>query len=192
MLILKLKPAKNKNMKLNTEKRTIIILTIFSVITLIIIFQIIFPTIRYIKNLEQDTNNLREYLEKKYENTKTIRTSKKKIEEIKSTVAKYPDYLFYHGDELKLITTLENIATRNQIIQKIDNSNLDKLDDKLNLSLTLNGDYQNILKYLSALEKENYYFIITNLQLSSAFSPQNNNTNATIMNLDLILYVNQH
>lgn len=185
---------KNHNMKLNlnTERKTIIKLSIFSVITLTIIFGVIFPTIRYIRNLEQDTTGLREYLEKKYENTKTIRTSKKKIEEIESVVAKYPDFLFYQGDELKLITSLENLANNNQVTQKIDNSNLDKLGDTVTLSLTINGDYQNTLKYLAALERENYYFIITNLQFASAFSPQNNNPNATIMNLDLILYVNHH
>lgn len=184
----------NYNMKfnLNTEKKTILILGIFSTITLVIIFGVIFPTIRYIQNLEHETAGLREYLEKKYENTKTIRTSKKKIEEIELVVAKYPDYLFYYGDELKLITFLENLANSNQVTQKIDNSNLDKLGDAVTLSLTVNGDYQNILKYLSALEKGNYYFVITNLQFASAFSPQNNNPNATIMNLDLILYVNQH
>ena len=175
---------------LNTEKKTILILTIFSVVTLAIIFGIIFPTVRYIKNLEQDTSVMREYLEKKYENTRTIRTSKKKIEEIESIVATYPNYLFYRGDELNLITSLENLANNNKVTQRIDNSNLDKPGNIITLSLTINGDYQNIIKYLSALEKEKYYFIITNLQLSSAFNQQNNNTNATTMNLDIILYVN--
>lgn len=177
-------------LNLNTEKKTVLILTIFSAVTLAIIFGIIFPTVRYIKNLEQDTSSMREYLEKKYENTRTIRTSKKKIEEIESIVATYPDYLFYRGDELNLITSLENLANNNKVTQRIDNSNLDKPGNTITLSLTLNGDYQNIIKYLSALEKEKYYFIITNLQLSSAFNQQNNNTNATTMNLDIILYVN--
>jgi len=177
-------------LNLNTEKKTILILTIFSVVTLGIIFGIIFPTIKYIKNLEKDTNAMREYLEKKYENTKTIRTSKKKIEEVQSIVDSYPNYLFHNGDELNLITSLENLANNNKIIQKINNSNLDKPENMVTISLMLNGDYQNILNYLFALEKEKYYFIITDLQLSSAFNPQNNNTNATTMNLDIILYVN--
>lgn len=179
-------------LKLNTEKKTLIILAFFSVVTLAVIFGVIFPTIKYIKNLEQDTNVLREYLEKKYENTRAIRTSKKKIEEIESIVAKYPDYLFYRGNELELITSLENLANNNHVTQKLVNSNLDKLGDMVNLSITIDGDYQNILKYLSALEKERFYFTITNLQFSSAFSTQNNNPSATTMNLDLILYVNQH
>jgi Tfp pilus assembly protein PilO len=175
---------------LNTEKKTLITLSIFSIVTMAIIFGIIFPTFKYIQNLEEETGQLREYLEKKYENTRTIRTSKKKIDEIESIVSHYPNFLFYRGDELKLITSLENLANSNKVTQKIDNSNLDKFGDYINLSLTINGDYQNILKYLAALESGNYYFTITNLQLSSAFSPQNNNANATIMNLDLILYVN--
>ncbi|OGH90238.1 MAG: hypothetical protein A2537_00780 [Candidatus Magasanikbacteria bacterium RIFOXYD2_FULL_36_9] len=176
--------------KLNTEKKTLLSLTVFSTITIAIIFGIILPTFNYIKNLERETSGLRLYLEKKYENTRTIRTSKKKIDEIETIVASYPNYLFYRGDELKLITLLENLANNNKVIQKIDSSNLDKFGETVNLSLTINGDYQNILKYLSALEKSNYYLTITNLQLSSAFTPQNNNINATIMNLDILLYVN--
>lgn len=175
---------------LNTEKKTLIKLSIFSVITAMIILGVIIPTFRYIRNLEEETSHLREYLEKKYENTRTLRSSKKKIDEIQSVVSIYPNYLFYRGDELKLITSLENLANNNKVIQKIDSSNLDKFGDTINLSLTINGDYQHILKYLVALESSNYYFTITNLQLSSAFNPQNNNLNATIMNLDLILYVN--
>lgn len=180
-------------MKLNHEKRVITLLALISVITLVIIFGIIWPTINYIKNLEKDTTSLRNYLEKKYEHTKSIRTSKQQIEEISSAVNQYSDYMFFQGDELKLITILENVATTNKITQKIDNSNLDKFSgDTINISLTLNGDYLNILKYLSALEKEKYYFNIRHLQLSSASSPQNNNPDATIMNLDLKLYANKH
>jgi Tfp pilus assembly protein PilO len=180
-------------MKLNHEKKIITLLALISVITLVIILGIIWPTINYIKKLEEDTTSLRNYLEKKYEHTKSIRTSKQQIEEISSAVNQYSNYMFFQGDELKLITILENIAVANKITQKIDNSNLDKLSgDTINISLTLNGDYFNILKYLSTLEKEKYYFNINHLQLSSAVSPQNNNPDATIMNLDIKLYANKH
>ncbi len=180
----------NMKLNLNTEKKTLIILAVISTISLSIIFGVLLPTIKYIKKLDQETSTLRQYLEKKYENTKTLRTSKEKIEEIQSIVSTYPDDLFYHGDELKLITSLERLAANNRVEQKIDNSNLDKIGEAVNLSLTVNGDYKNVLQYLSSLEKEKYYFTITNLQIVSATSPQNNNPNATIMNLDLTLYVN--
>lgn len=180
-------------MKLNHEKKIIAILSLISIITVAIILGIIWPSISYIKNLEKDTTSLRDYLEKKYEHTKSIRTSKQKIEEISSAVSQYSDYMFFHGDELKLITLLENLAATNKITQKIDNSNLDKINgDTINISLTLNGDYTNIIKYLSALEKENYFFNISRMQISSAYSPQNNNPEATIMNLDLKIYANKH
>lgn len=149
------------------------------------------PTIRYIQNLNDDMSRLREYLEKKYENTRAIRSSKKMIDEMDSVVVSYPDYLFFKGDELKLITLLENLATTNNITQKIDNSNLDSIKgDTVNISLSLSGNYENILKYLSALEKEKYFFTVSTLRISSAYTLQNNNQKATTMNLDLMLYVN--
>jgi len=180
-------------MKINHEKKVIIIVVIISLATLAVIFGIIWPTINYIKNLERDTTSLRSYLEKKYEHTKNIRTSKQQIEEIGTTVNQYSDYLFFHGDELRLITLLENLAAKNKVTQKIDNSNLDKITgDTVNISITLTGDYTNILEYLYSLEKENYFLNVEHLQISSAYSPQNNNSDATIMNLDLTLYVNKH
>lgn len=176
---------------LNTEKKTIIILTIFFISTLLVLFGIMMPTIYYIRNLNEETIQLREYLEKKYENTRAIRSSKKMIDEMNSIVVKYPDYLFFKGDELQLITTLENLAAANKITQKIDSSNLDSIKgDSVNISLSLTGDFENILKYLTALEKEKYFFVVSILRISSAYTLQNNDPKATVVNLDLILYVN--
>ncbi len=178
-------------MKFNIERKTILILIFFLISTLLVLFGIMWPTIRYISKVNKETIQLREYLEKKYENTQAVRSSKKMIVEANSIMTEYQKHLFFKGDELKLITMLENLATENNITQKIDSSNLDAIKgDSVNISLSLNGDYENIINYLAALEKKDYFINISMLRIASAYTIQNSNQKATIMNLDLILYAN--
>ena len=183
----------NMNWKLNIERRTILILTLFVIMIAVILFVLILPTINYIKTLNTQTYDLRQYLEKKYESNHSLLNSKQKIEEIKVASADYENYIFFKGDELKLITQLESLSSLYQITQKIDSTDLDKpLNNSIHISLVLNGNYQNLLQYLTALEKQNYFVNIENLQFSPGFSLANNNTEASVLNLDLVLYATKH
>jgi len=179
------------NMRLNLEKQTILLVGIFATVIITIILGIILPTVKYIKKLNDETTALKEYLEKKYQNTINLRTSIKKIEEIKTIVAEYPNYFFNPGDELKLITTLETIATQNKVNQKIENTNLDQPNhNPIKITLTISGNYNQVLKYLADLEKINYYINVENIQLTNANKPKEENTSTTPTNLylDLSLY----
>jgi Tfp pilus assembly protein PilO len=177
--------------KLNLQKKTIIILTIFLVVTIIIIATVILPTITYIKSLNRETADLKRYLEKKYEVNHSLLNSKQKIEEIKNSMDEYQSYIFFKGEELKLITQLENLSNNFQVIQTINSSNLDKPDETIRLSITIKGNYPNVLKYLTALEKQNYFLHIKNLRLSPGFSSPSDNPLLTVLNLDLILYASR-
>lgn len=173
---------------LNLEKRTILILTLFLISTTIVIMAIILPTIRYIQNLSKDTGNLREYLNKKYETNHSLLTLKQRIEEDKTALETYKDYIFFKGDELQLITRLENLSDHYQVNQEINNTDLDKPGDFIHLSLTITGNYRNLLQYLLALEKQIYFLQIKNLHLSPGFFLPTDNPQAAILNLDLVLY----
>jgi len=180
------------NMRLNIEKQTIILVGIFSTIIVAIILGIILPTVKYIKNLNQETAALKEYLERKYENTANLRSSIKKIEEIKNVVNGYSQYFFEPGDELYLITTLENIANKNKVNQKIENSNLDQPNQEMvKMTLTINGEYERVLKYLADIERIDYFINIEKLQLAAAslkHGEVNVSSTPTNLYLDLSLY----
>lgn len=181
-------------MRLNLEKQTIITVGIFSGIIFLIVLCVIIPTGTYIKRLNDETTTLKNYLEKKYETTSHLKSTIKKIEEIKLVVNDYPQYLFKHGDELALITALENIANKNKVTQKIQSSNLDQpSSDLVKVSLAISGDYEKTLNYLADLEKLNYFLNIEKLQLTSAENKQNMNTSTVPTNLylDFSLYVNK-
>ncbi|MCX6779625.1 MAG: hypothetical protein NT034_00370 [Candidatus Magasanikbacteria bacterium] len=173
---------------LSIEKRTILVLTLFFLSTVIIIMAIIFPTINFIKNLSDDTGNLRKYLDDKYEANHSLLNYKQKIEEDSAAITEYKSYLFFKGEELQLITKLENLAEQYKLNQKINNTDLDKPGNTIHISLTLTGNYANLLQYLLALEKDVYFMQVKSLHLSPGFSTPTDDPQAAILNLDLVLY----
>lgn len=180
------------NLKLNLEKRTVLVLTILLLGTAVIITTVILPTINYIKNLRDETLNLRQYLDKKYETNHSLLNSKQKIEDVKTSMEEYQNYLFFKGDELALITKLEDLSDQNKLNQKITGTDLDKPGNTVHISLTLTGNYIDLIKYLLALEKQNYFLQIKNLHFGPGFSLPTDNPQAGILNLDLILYAAKH
>ena len=178
-------------MKSTVENRTIAMLTLFSVIIITVVLAVIWPTISYIKRIRQDTYELRAYLERKYESVANLKRSAKKIDELNDETLYFGQYLFRRGDELKLITALENLAVKNKVTQKIESSNLDKITgSRLTLTLALSGPYTQVLNYINQLEKINYFVIIEGLQLSPA-STLTGPTNSVNARLNLSLYVSQ-
>ncbi|MFA7653952.1 MAG: hypothetical protein WCX97_02815 [Candidatus Magasanikbacteria bacterium] len=178
-------------MLLSHERKTIIIISGFAVAIAIIIFAIVLPTINYIQKINNETETLRQYLERRYENAKRMNNSLQEVNQIKETVTRYNQHLFFAGDELTLITELENLATRHQVEQKIDNTNLDKMAGRqVKINLTVNGEYKNILNYIADLHTNNYFLNITSLNWSLA-SGQNQKINNTQLRIELILYVNE-
>lgn len=180
-------------LNLNNEKKTILNLSLFFVGIVAVVFVVIFPTINYIKGLNLDTSNLKDYLEKKYDNSHTIKISKIKNEEIKNEITTYDSHLFYHGDELKLINILENIAADDKVNQKIDDSDLGKNTGNLiHISLTIDGDYQNLIKYIFDIEKSIYFIQIKHFHLVPFINLQDTGESKhALMNLELIIYVNK-
>jgi|SRR3989339_1564302 len=176
-------------MRLNFEKMVIFRVLFFGAIITAIAGAIIWPTISYIHALNQETHNLRTYLEKRYESTKHIRYSRQKADEIQKETGDFSSVIFKTADQINLITTLENIAARHKITQKIDNLNLDKSSSQLTLSLNIEGGYLDSLHYLTDLEKINYFLQIEKLSWTPVFNRQEQSSSVK-MYLGLKLYVN--
>ena len=173
------------------EKRIAITIGIFLAVAMCIVGAVIVPTFLQIKQIDRDTYQLRLSLERKNEQATNYRLAMKQIEKLKKEMPPFSDHLFKRGDELKLITTLESLAIKNSVLQKINNSNLDSLtNQKVQVSLSLSGTYNNVLNYLSDLEHYNYFMNPTRLSISPYVDRSNpNQTDNVIMNLDFNLYV---
>lgn len=163
-----------------------------SAATLLITLGVFLPTVSYIKKTANESYELRKFLEQKYEQSLRAHVSRKKLAEIKATIADFYPFLFKAGDELKLITYLENLALKHNLAQSISSSNLDKISNNLiSVFLNLNGGYNDALKYLNELEASDYFINIEQLRISPIFPRGSDTPSGASLDLNLSLYVNQ-
>ena len=180
-------------MKLDLTKKIIIWVSALSLLALIIIFGVFTPTLNYIKKTGDESNELRMFLEQKYEQSLRSRITRKKLAEIKISAANFYPFLFKSGDELKLITFLEALSAKHNITQTIANSTLDKIGNTrmLSISMSLSGNYTDILKHIAELETSDYFININQMQFTPAYTRNGETAPAPNLNLTLELYVNQ-
>lgn len=173
------------------ERRTLFTIIGFILVVFAIGGGVIFPTYRYIRQIDRDIYNLRLTLERKNEQATNYRFAIKQIKKIELTMPPFSDYLFVSGNELELITTLETLASSHGIIQRINSSNLDNItNQRILISLSVSGPYEEVLNYLNHLEHLPYFLNVNHLNLTAFFDrAKPTPTNQVNLNLDLSLYV---
>lgn len=170
-------------MNLTIEKKLIFGLCVLGLTITTIGGVIIYPTIKQIYQINQETTSLRAYLERRHDNIMSLKFNKVKISEIKETVAGFLNYFYYPEQELKLINELEILALNNNVSQKIENFEASNKHTKI--TLDINGPYENVVKYLFNLEKLPNFLNTEQIYLSGQDKP-----NQVNLRLDLNLYVN--
>ena len=177
-------------MRLFFQRKILLTIIGFVLLALGIAGGIIYPTFRYIKELDRDTYNLRVTLEKKREQVTNFRFAIHQIEKLKETMPPFADHLFGVGRELQLITTLENLASSHDVTQRINSSNLDNItNQKIQFSLSIVGPYEKALTYLSDLEHLPYFINVSHVGISPLSDRNHPLPNTVNMNLDFSLYV---
>lgn len=180
-------------MRLTIEKKIILVVIIFFLIAAGIIAGIIVPSISDIKELDQETVELRSYLERKYQKSHTIRLSALESEQMRSSTKEFPNYLFHSSQTLELVTMLESFASATNVTQKIGATDLDQVTEgKATLSLTVSGDFKNVMSYLRDIENSKYFLNILNLQLTplvQGFSGGSTAASPVSLSLTLSIYV---
>lgn len=176
-------------MQLKQDQKLLIMIGVFGTFALLIVGGVILPTVSYIKQADRDTYNLRVYLEKKYNRSISAHESVKQIEKIKADVASFDNHIYRGGNELKLITLLEDLALHASVTQKIISTNLDQvIDQHVTISLGITGTYQNTLAYLANLEKTPYFIAVNHLSLSPITDRMEPSKNMVNLTIDLSLY----
>lgn len=170
---------------LDTEKKLILIVSLFIITIIGIYLIIVWPTISQIKTINKDTQNIKEYLERRHQNVMGIKNSQIKINEIREDVSSFINYFYFNEQELKLITNLEEIAHYQNVDQKINNYEIK--NNNVILSMDISGDYKDVINYLNELEKINYFININFLHLTKNLE---RNKTITKLRLELNLYVN--
>lgn len=150
-------------MKLTLQQRIFVFIGIIAITILIITGLIVWPSIKIIYGLKQDITKIENDMEQRYLNSLKLKRTMRELEEIKSQVAKYQQATIKKGEELKVITALENLANAYQIEQNL-NAALGEKEKFYKFSLLNNGTFSNHVKYLQALETLPYYMIIKDVK----------------------------
>lgn len=173
------------------EKRILLTIIGFVLVCFAIGGGVIYPTYRYIKQIDSDTYNLRVTLERKNEQATNYRFALRQIEKIKKEMPDFTNNIFYSGDELKLITTLETLAADQGVSQRIISSNLDSItNQRILISLGISGTYKKVITYLDKLEHLPYFITPTRVTINPITDRANPDSADNVnMNLDISLYV---
>ncbi len=178
-------------MRTTQEKKVYLLLVAIMVLTLGIIFGVIYPTSQDINNLKEETAALKNFLEKRYQRTLQSKSSVHQVETVREQIANLDQHLYQTGQELKFITLLENLALKHKLDQKINSSNLDDPNKQsLKFNLIVNGSYKNVLFYMNELENLPYFLRLENLSLMPTGINSHKESNVRLV-LDISLYVSK-
>ncbi len=167
-------------MRLTAKKQIFILLSTITILAMAIIILIVIPTTKSIVELSKHTSETQEIIEQKYQRAKLLKKSSHSLADAESIISKYETAALKKGQELEMITLLENMAEDYKIEQTLsvnyvedgllqgtprNNSAKTNIKTPLYIFSFLNhGEYQDQLKYLRALERLPQYLIIENIQ----------------------------
>lgn len=160
------------------KKKIAIYILGVSIITSLIIYFVILPTLRDIKKINEAVYAEKIDLEKKYLRGQLLKKTIEDFEKIKPEKDKLKSLFITEGEELTFITALEKVAASHNLNQKLslqplkDNEEGNNLYYSLPLTITIQGKFIDTLKYLEDLEKLNYYFNILSITISTNLKGQ--------------------
>lgn len=156
-------------LKLSQKTKSLIFLAVFVVGDLLILILIISRTVREISRLNKAINTERMMLEARYQRRKSARITIENLNQIKSELPSLEATVVHAGNELVIVTSLEEIAAKNNITQKINLSPREgKKDfgDKILITLTVDGKFQDMMRYINELERMKIIIILNNIAFS--------------------------
>lgn len=167
--------------KLGLKNKLIISIAGFIMVLISIIYFMVLPTINDIKEMGRKIESEKMDLEEKYQKGQSLKRLAEDIRKIEPLIEKLDQIYINKNDSLELITTLEKIANKNNINQKINLVDAQNTENqyyqKMPIQLSTNGSFINQMKYLTNLESSKYYINIQSLEISPTI--QNSNSTET-------------
>jgi Tfp pilus assembly protein PilO len=157
-------------MVINQKKEIYLLFAIFFIIISLILFFIIIPAIKGIKNLNEGIQAQRLEIEKRYIQTHSSRRITN-LSKIKTDLETLSSVFIKEDLELEFITALEKIALQNNLEQSIQlQPTNQKMAGQINViqtQISLKGNFIDFLKYLQKLETLGYYININSINLNT-------------------------
>lgn len=143
---------------------------LISLSLLILIGFIVYPSVLEIIKINAEIRTEKEELQRKLNAGQNIKQLRQDLSETESLVKKLNGAYILKGDELKLITELENLAGARKLTININPgfSNDPKNSNQRTIPLAINtiGEYNDQMGFLKDLETRPYYYNIKQINLS--------------------------
>ncbi|MFH1565083.1 MAG: hypothetical protein ABIC82_04520 [bacterium] len=152
------------------KQKNLIIIAVLITIMSAVFFLIINPTVDYIKNTKGQIKIEREELETRYKRVIYQRQNAEKVKKIKEQLSVLDDMFLISEQELKFITTLELVAEKNNISQKINLKSANSNDSKqvaFPFIISASGTAYDILSFLMEIEQLSYYINFNSLKINT-------------------------
>jgi len=161
------------------QQRNIIITISLIIICVTVSTFLIYPSVFGIISISKEIEVERAGLEERYQEGMSIKRVYADYENIKNELSLMNSAILKVGEELKFITSLENIARDNNLTQKLD-MDADSVKQFegyqiMRISLSLNGSYEDLMNYLIQIEKMEYYINIDSIEMSGGQPNTSNN-----------------
>jgi len=160
--------------KLSLKKKIIIVFGVLISVVIVLTILVIIPSIKNIKEIATDIMSRRADVEKKYIKGMNLNKLTNGLKTIEPQLNKLDDIFVEENKMLDFITTLEKIAEKNKITQKINPALTQKVSydnyKKIPLQIFSQGNYINQIKYLDEIESLNYYINVKLIELTGVNS----------------------
>ena len=157
--------------KIGLKQKAIMLFVSFTVINCLIVYLVILPTIKTIKNQSDLIVVQKIELEKRMSRVNNMANLSEKLKKVEPKKDTIEQTFINKNRELEFITTLEGIAEKNNVVQKINLESVKPGEQsyfKTPLNINASGEYNSLLNYIINLETLKYYINIKSLQFSSA------------------------
>lgn len=168
--------------RLSLSRTVFLLITIILTAAGLILGLVTVPTLLRISDLKTNIRATQETLQAEYIKTKHLRRSLKELTTIVSTTEKFANITMRPNQEIDLITQLESIAAANNINQTLQinyttSTASQKPGDKpaaglkqpvYTLSVVGQGNFDDHLRYMQALETLPYYVVIHEIRFEKS------------------------
>lgn len=181
--------AFEKLIKLDLRKKMTLSIVGFFIFIFIVIYFVIFPSVRDIRNIKNEIESQRQELERRYVKGQSLRKMTEKLERAAEKIYVLDQVFIGQDAGLEFVTALEGVAEKNGINQKINLLSQAPVDNgfykMVPLQLSSQGEAARQMNYLVSLETLNYYINIKSLELSSGSTavPAGNPGSGSYVNL---------
>jgi type IV pilus assembly protein PilO len=181
--------------KLGLKEKILLINLVLLGISGCLVYFLILPNIDDINKIKKEIDAQLIDLEVKYQRGQSIKKLNANLKKIEPEIATLDQAFIKESEQVNFITSLEELATKNNLKQKLTMGKAQKSKNsfkKIPLQISLEGSYLPLLSYLHSLETLNSYVNISSIEISntSAANIDENgmSKNNIVMNLAVDTY----